>query len=143
MKLTIQHIFDATPVLNGIKNDNRPIPAKGKYRISRMLRAIQPEWELIAERYNVMVRAYDNKRPMINGERVEPTAENLANPNCVMQDAVPDDKWQEFVDAWKVVGAEEVEVAVEPIPLDQLCIDGREDGITIAEFSVLDTLVDG
>ena len=140
MKLTIQHIFDATPVLNGIKNDNRPIPAKGKYRISRMLRAIQPEWELIAERYNVMVRAYGHKRPLIDGRRVT-EEEASTHADVVMQDAVPDDKWEEFVAAWKVVGAEEVEVAVEPIPLDQLCIDGREDGITIAELSVLDTLV--
>ena len=143
MKLTVQQVFDITPLLAKIKEENRPLPSKGKYRIARLHRKMEAEWNTIAERYNAMIKTYDHKRPMINGVVVEATEENLQNPGVVMQDAVPDDKMPEFLAKWKDLAAEEIEVAVEPIPLDQLCIDGAEGGISIAEFSVLDKLVEG
>ena len=142
MILTVQQVFDATPILAKIKDENRPLPSKGKYRIARMHRKMEAEWNTIAERYNAMIKVYGHQRPTINGKVV--TAEEAEGAaNVVMQDAVPDEKWQEFLAAWKDIAAEEIEVAVEPIPLDQLCIGGEEGGISIAEFSVLDVLVEG
>lgn len=143
MKLTIQHVFDATPVLAAIMRENRPLPSKGKYRIARMHRKMEVEWKTIAERYNAMVKAYEHQRPMIGGLQVEPTEWNLKDPGCVMQDAVPDDKLAEFMAQWKELAAEEIEVAVEPIPIDQLCLEGEVGSISAAEFSTLDTLVEG
>ncbi len=141
MILTVQHVFDAAPIVAAIMNENRPIPSKGKYRIARMNRKLQAEWQIIAERYNALVRSYDHKRPLINGRRVTDEEAAASNPTVEMQDAVPDDKMAEFQAKWKELAAEEIEVAVEPIPLDQLCIDGQEGGISIAEFGTLDTLV--
>ena len=142
MKLTVQQVFDITPLLAKIKEENRPLPSKGKYRIARLHRKMEAEWNTIAERYNAMIKTYDHKRPMIDG-KVVTVEEAEGAANVVMQDAVPDDKMPEFLAKWKDLAAEEIEVAVEPIPLDQLCIDGAEGGISIAEFSVLDTLVEG
>ena len=142
MKLTVQHVFDATPILANIMRENRPLPSKGKYRIARIHRKLEAEWNLIAERYNALVKGYDYQRPTINGERVtDEQAKDAANVE--MQQAVPDDKMPEFLAAWKELAAEEIDVAIEPIPLDQLCIDGEEGGISIAEFSVLADLVEG
>ena len=142
MKLTVQQVFDITPLLAKIKEENRPLPSKGKYRIARLHRKMEAEWNTIAERYNAMIKTYDHKRPMIDG-KVVTVEEAEGAANVVMQDAVPDDKMPEFLAKWKDLAAEEIEVAVEPIPLDQLCIDGAEGGISIAEFSVLDKLVEG
>ncbi len=141
MIITVQHVFDAAPILARIMNENRPLPGKGVYRIARMNRKLQTEWTLIAERYNVLVRSYNHKRPLIDGKQVEPTEENLKDPACVMQDAVPEDKMAEFQAKWAELAAEEIEVAVEPIPLDQICIDGHEGHISFAEFTALGTLV--
>ncbi len=88
------------------------------------------------------MEAYDYKRPTIEGKRVT-EEEASTSANVVLEQAVPDDKMPEFLAAWKELAAEEIEVAVEPIPLDQLCVDGQEGGISIAEFSTLDVLVEG
>ena len=146
MKLTVQHVFDATPILANIMRENRPLPSKGKYRIARMHRKLEAEWNLIAERYNALVKAYDYTRlVMPDGTRVPPGTLEASGtpPDAVAQQAVPDDKMPEFLAAWKELAAEEIEVTIEPIPLDQLCIDGEEGGISIAEFSVLADLVEG
>lgn len=156
MILTIQHVFEAAPIVAAIMNENRPISSKGKYRIARMNRKLDVEWKMIAERYNGMISAYNHKRPVReidgpNGQKILdriPDAEfaalsDEAKAATRMQSAVPDDKWQEFQAAWKEVGAEEIEVAVEPIPIDQLSIDGEVGSISAAEFGVLDTLVEG
>ena len=156
MKLTVQQVFDATPILANIMRENRPLPSKGKYRIARMHRKMQTEWDTIAERYNAMIKTYDHQRRVheiekSDGKRVVERVSDEeyaamsdeAKAKTVMQDAVPDDKLPEFQAKWKELAAEEIDVAIDPIPLDQLCIDGEEGGISIAEFSVLADLVEG
>ena len=60
------------------------------------------------------------------------------------QFAVPDDKMQDFVAWWNDLASVESNVNIEPIPISQLCVDGRESVITFARpFSDVVTSVTG
>ena len=133
MKLKLGHILQATEVVVSIINANRPLPQKGAYRIARLYAKLKPEYDLIAARRNSMIEAYAYKAMIPAGD--EAGQEEVEAPNF----SVPPDKMAEFTKAWADIAAEEIEVAVEPIPLDQLG-DGSS-GITAAELVMLDELV--
>lgn len=122
MKLKVQSVFDATQVLATIINEGRPLPQKGRYRVARAYAKLSPEWTVINERRTSMIMAYDYK-------------------NADDQVAVPDDKMEEFVAAWADFAKDEIEVDVQPIPIDQLSVDGAEGCISFAEFATLGELV--
>ena len=137
MKLKIGHVFAAAETVTRIINENRSLPQKGSYRLARLYSKLKPEYDLIVARRNAMIEAYGHKEmwPAI------PTPNEImvvgAEPLMVEAPnfSVPMDKMPEFSKAWAEVTAEEIEVAVEPIPLDQL------DNISAAELIVLDDLV--
>lgn len=139
MKLKIGHVFAAAETVTRIINEARPLPQKGSYRLARLYAKLKPEYDLIVSRRNAMIEAYGHKERVhqvgANGEPVvfdgNGTALMVEAPNF----SVPMDKMPEFSKAWAEVAAEEIEVAVEPIPLDQL------DNISAAELIVLDDLV--
>lgn len=141
MKLRVDHVYKAAPVITQIINENRPLPQKANYRLARMFAKLKPEHELIEARRNAMIAAYDHKALVIKGKVVERTEENLQNPEASMQPAVPTDKMPEFNAAWAEVANEEIEVAVEPIPLDQLDNGGGIGVISAGELFILDDLV--
>lgn len=122
MRLKVQHVFEATQVLANIINENRPLPTRGVYRVTRMHKALFPEFETANSQRTAKIMAYDSAN-----EAGEP--------------AVPDDKMPEFVAWWAELAGEEIEVNVDPIPIDQLCIAGADSPISFAEFGVLGELV--
>ena len=122
MRLKVQQVFDATQTLAAIINEKRPLPQKGIYRVARMHRKLFTEFETINNERTAKITAYDHK-------------------NDAGDLAVPDDKMPEFVAWWNEMAGEEIEVDVEPIPIDQLCIPGTEGSITFAEFTILGDLV--
>lgn len=142
MLLKVGHVFQAAPVITQIINENRPLPQKGAYRIARLYAKLKPEYDLIVTRRNTMIEAYGHKE-MVAGPDVEEgtraTDEQLVQaPNF----SVPLDKMPEFLAAWAEVANEEIEVAVEQIPLAQLSLgDDKPSVISAAELLVLDDLV--
>lgn len=128
MKLKAQHVFDATLVVSQIIRENRPMPQRGKYRLARLHAKLLPEFTTLNERRDAMIAAYDHREVMpgpVEGELVP--APNLS---------VPLDKMPEFTAAWNEIGNEEIDVAVEPIPLDQLDLGVSADGSILASEMV-------
>lgn len=138
MLLKVGHVFQAAPVITQIINSNRPLPSKGAYRFSRLYAKLKPEYDLIAARRNSMIEAYGHKeiltaKDVETGEDVQTEAQNFS---------VPMEKMPEFNAAWAEVANEEIEVAVEPIPLSHLSAgEDIPSAITAGEFVVLDGLV--
>jgi len=146
MKLTVQKVFDATQVLAAIINEKRPLPTKGVYRLFRMHAKMFPEFTTINDQRTAKVLSYGHKQfvgphgAVITAEEAEL---NKGAAGLTAQDAVPEDKMEEFMAWWADFASAEIEVAVEPIPIEQLCIDGQESSISFAEFAVLGDLVEG
>ena len=141
MKLKVQHVFEASPVIQAIANENRPMPQVGKFRLARMLSKLWPEHQVVVARRDAMIMAYDHR-----AQRVDDNGALLFNPDgsplIADQSSVPPDKAQEFLAAWAEIGAEEIEVAVEPIPLSCLDMGDNADGsIAAYELVLLGDLV--
>lgn len=138
MLLKVGHVFQAAETITAIINANRPLPQKASYRFARLYAKLKPEYDLILGRRNSMIEAYGHKEMLTakdveTGEDVQTEAQNFS---------VPLDKMPEFSAAWAEVCAEEIEVAVEPIPLSQLSIADDAVGlISAGELIVLDDLV--
>lgn len=122
MRLTGQKIFDATQILATIINEKRSMPGKGVYRVTKMHKALFDEFSVLNEQRTAKIMTYDHK-------------------NEADQPAVPDDKMPEFVAWWNEIASVESDVNIEPIPIDQFCIDGANSSISFAEFAVLGDLV--
>lgn len=124
MKLTVQQVFDATQTLATIISENRPLPQKGRYRVARMHAKLLPEFTVANDQRTAKIMAYENT-------------------NEAGQPAVPDAEMPGFIAWWNEMASETIEVNIDPIPIDQLCIDGQEASISFAEFAVLADLVSG
>ena len=143
MKLKVGHVFQAAPAVVTIINQDRSMPQKGKYRIARMFAKLKPEYDLILARRNAMIEVYGHKEMVPPPKSVEdPLSQGPLVPGENF--SVPDDKLPEFSKAWAEIESEEIEVDVEPMPLNQLDPGpGVVGGLTAAEFVVLDNLVEG
>jgi hypothetical protein len=131
MKLTAQRVFEVAPMVGAIIAESRPMPLKGAYRLARLHAKLEPEWRVIAERRDALILAYDHKD-------VPPDAPEGTPP----QPMVPDDKVEEFAANWQQIAAEEIEVAVEPIPLSQLDLGpDKPSPLTALELARLGDLV--
>lgn len=146
MKLKLQHLMDATMALRGIIDRNDPMPQKGKYRVARMYDKLEREFQIINKRRNEMITAYNTPQMILNpawkpdGSVSPDVPQFISSPTEFM---VPPDKLPEFTQAWEEIGKEEIEVDVQPIPLEQLCLaDPKVDGgIAANELIVLGDLV--
>ena len=156
MKLKVQHLMDATLILAQIVQENRLMPQKGKYRIARMHAKFMPEALLIHNRRDDMIRAYDTKQVIPNPEYEMLGEEGRKAiidsgfidklPPATIETGeytVPEDKLPEFNAAWSEMAAQEIEIDVQPIPLDQLCFDNRDidGGIMAQEILILGDLI--
>lgn len=140
MKLTVGHVYQATELVTAIINQGRPMPQKGQYRIARLYAKLKPEYDLIVGRRNAMIEAYGHHEmvdPPMTAEDPLGQGEKVPAPNF----SVPADRMPEFTKAWAEVAAEEIEVAVDSIPLAQLDSGGPAGTITAGELIVLDDLV--
>lgn len=139
MLLKVQHVVDSALVLTAIINEKRPMPQRGKYLIARMHSKLSAEFKIINDRRDDMIKAYDTpqtttKKDEVSGAEVTTEVEG--------EWIVPADKMPEFTEAWKVIGNEEIEVDVQPIPLQSLSLPNGSDGaIEAHELVTLGDLV--
>ena len=139
MKLKVQHVMDATLALTNIINRQCPMPQRGKYLIARMHGKLLPEFKTIDARRDEMIKAYNTERV---DEKVDEVSGATIRTVVEGERMVPPDKMPEFLAAWKVIGDEEIEVDVQPLPLTALCMpNGTEGLIEAAEFITLGELV--
>lgn len=122
MKLTALQVFNASQTLSQIVAANRGFPVKAAYRLARLNAKLHAEFAPIEQQRNAIIMSYGH-----------------ANAAGVI--AVPDDKMADFREKWAEIGAETVELDVEPIPLDTLdpgCVPGL---LTVQELIDLGDLV--
>ncbi len=136
MKLTLQHVMDATLTLSQVIREQRPMTQKGKYRLARMHAKLLPEFNTINETRDGMIKAYDTHATNKSVDPATGIVIEIETPEW----KVPDDKLAEFNEAWKKIAAEEIEVDVEPIPLAYLDLGG-DGSIQANEFIALGDLV--
>jgi hypothetical protein len=124
MKLKAQTVYDATLIVAAIIREKRPLPVKGAYRLARLHAKLLPEFTVLNDKRDAMIRTHGD------------VAEDGKNYN------VPDDKMPDFVAEWTKIAEEEIEVDVEPIPLAQLDLGPTvASSIHAAELIVLADLV--
>lgn len=147
MKLKVQHLMDATIVITSIIREDRPLPQKGKYRLARMHPKLDKEFQIVNERRNDMIKAYGHHplvpNPAFNREAAE-GVDPASIPEFIphTEFSVPEDKLAEFQAAWEEIANEEIEVEIQPIPLEQLILSDNTDGcIGAHELIVLGDLV--
>lgn len=138
MKLKVQHIMDSMLVVTNIINRQAPMPQRGKYLLARLHTKLLPEYKVIDARRDEMIKVYNNPQTK---------TETLANGDVLITPVegewqVPPDKMPEFLAAWKLIGDEEIEVDIQPLPLTALCMsNGTEGLIEASEFITLGDLV--
>lgn len=137
MKLKVQTVMDATLLITQIINERRPMPQKGKYRLARMHAKLVPEFQLINAQRDAMIKAYGTHQM-----KSVKDADGLESFVETEDFVVPADKMPEFIEAWKKIGDEEIELDIEPIPLAQLDLGNGADGaIEASELITLGELV--
>lgn len=138
MKLKVQSVMDATLILAAIINERRAMPQKGKYRVARLHAKLFPEFQVIDARRDEMIKAYG--MPQTRVETNSETGEKTEVQTDGWQ--VPADKMPEFTAAWKLIGDEEIEVDVQPIPLSYLSLNDETNGeIEANDLIILGDLV--
>ncbi len=123
MKLTLNQVFTAHQVISLIISEKRVLPLKGSYRLARMLKKMQPELEPIAAKYDAMLAEHATP---IEGQAGQYTLTPA------------------FAAAWADFSKDEIDVDVEPIPLEQLDLgDNVAGAISLGELITLGDLVKG
>lgn len=156
IKLKVQQLMDATIIISQIIRENRPLPQKGKYRLARMHPVLNKEFLIVDAQRNEMINAYNYHAPIPNpAYKVEAETLAVASGNGESnvtplvpkfipspEFSVPEDKLQEFLAAWNEIAQQELEVDVQPIPLEQLCLPANVDGsISGHELIVLGDII--
>ena len=157
MKLKVQHLMDATIVLKSIINQDRTMPQKGKYRVARMHDKLDKEFQIINKQHFDMIKVYGQ-----HAMKETPAAAHISDemresmvaaghldkcPPKMIEDPdnyqVPAEHLEDYTKQWNEIVNQEIEVDIQPLPLDQLCPrDDLADGsITAHEFIVLGDLV--
>lgn len=141
MKLKVQHVMDSMLVVTNIINRQCAMPQRGKYLLARLHTKLSPEFKLIDARRDEMIKAYNNPqfRETSDEERAGGAPALVEVPG---EWQVPADKMPEFLAAWKLVGDEEIEVDIQPMPLAALSMpDGSDGMIEASELITLGELV--
>lgn len=150
MKLKIQHLMDATMVISAIIREERPLPQKGKYRLARMHPKLNAEFMIVNANRDEMIKAYDFHiqvpNPKYNPEADTDGSVVELQPKTIPSEQfyVPPDKLEEFEAHWREIAEQEIEVDIEPVPLDQLCFPdekGVDGAISAHEMIVLGSLI--
>lgn len=139
MKMTVEKMMLATEMLATIMRERRPMPLKGKYRIARMHAKMFPEYETASAQRDEMIKSYNNPRKI---ENVDPVTLVVTEAVSQTEFQVPEDRIDEFTANWKAIADGEIEIDIEPIPLDQLDLGNNVDGsIHANELLILGDLV--
>lgn len=127
--LTAGRVFEVTPLVQRIVSENRIMPARGAYRLARLLKHLLDEFEIINGRRNALILAYDHKVEVeVEGQLQE-------------RNAVPDDKLAEFNAAWREIADQTIVIDGAPIPLSCFHMDGQPGPFNTQEIFVLDGLI--
>lgn len=141
MKLKAGHVWEATQMVAQIIRAGRPMPQKGKYRLARMHAKLMPEFTIINDQRDALIRSYEF-HAKVNGPstREDPLGQDIIDSP---EFTVPANKLEEFSAAWAKIAEEEIEVDVQPIPLAQLDLgDDTNGSVEASELAVLGTLVE-
>lgn len=156
MKMTVQELMDRTIMLSTIIKENRRLPTKGKYWLSRMHAKLLPVFNKYNSERDAKIAAFNYYPEVPNPAAAHITDEmreamiaegHLAKlpPKTITSpvQAVPPEAHDQFIADWIEVGKEVIDVPVKPINVDVLCFPGDlEDGeITAHEFIVLGDLI--
>lgn len=126
MKMKAAQLLDAYITLTAIINEKRRLPQKGAYRIARMHSKLSSEAMLVDGQRNELIRKHGSEifggpdGLQLTGYKVKESAE------------------EEYRKEWMTIAEEDIELDVEPIPLEQL---GTEGTILPNEFHHLGPLV--
>ena len=122
MKMTVQQVFNAHRALTSIIDAGRPLPQKGAYRLARMHAKLKVEFDPIAAKYDALLIEHAAPVPDTVPQRYSFTPE--------------------FNTAWSEIADDEIDVAVEPIPLSILDLgDSVAGAIKASELIALGELV--
>lgn len=130
MKLKASEVFAAYLTLNAIVSEKRALPQAGKFLIGRAFRQLRPDFTEISEERDALIAEFGEDEMAESPDGAAPTGKKLVKPNSPNA--------AKFAAAWKVIADRELEVAVEPVPLDTL---GSEGTIEAHEFDALGDLV--
>lgn len=133
MELTAQQVLDMTLVVTTLINENRPMPLKGKYRLGRWHAKLKPEFDVISQRRDAMILAYDTP---VMIEQVDPETGEKSMVAAPGRYIVPDDKMAEFNAAWAEIAGEKISFDIERIPFAQLDLGDDANG-SISAFELL------
>ncbi len=139
MKLKVQHVMDAMLTVTNIINRQCAMPQRGKYLLARMHTKLLPEFKVLDARRDEMIKAYGEQQMR---EEADPETGLPVKVPVEGEWQVPADKMAEYTAAWKLVGDEEIDVDVQPLPLRALSLpDGSDGMIEAAELITLGELV--
>ena len=124
MKLTVSTLFTAYPVLVAIINEKRKMSVKGSYRLARMYSKLEPEFKIVNDQREALIKEFGSEAKDEDGK-----------PTGGYEVKRDSDKWADFESAVNKLLADEIEVSVEPIPLEHL------DNLVAHEFLALGDLV--
>jgi len=121
MKLTLQQVFDVTPVIATIIREKRVLPFKGSYRMMRAHAKLAPELKIVGDKYDEFLKLHAKA---IEGQEGQFTMT------------------PEFVAAWTDFAKDEIEITdLDPIPLEQLDPGDGVVGLFAADLIALGPLV--
>ena len=122
MKIAAKTVYEATPILAAVINQDRPMPQKGKYRIARLHAKLYPEWRLLEDRRESILAAY----------RVSTVVKNEDGSEGTLT-AIPDDQLPTAEAEWLAILSTEIDLDVEPIPLAAVDLGDNTNGSLSAQ----------
>lgn len=97
MKMKVQQMLDAVDVLRVLRD--KTMPPRAAYWVSRLLAKLQVDWKTAEEK----------RRELVKKHGVEDDKKNIV---------VPKDKVLAFLEEWRPIAEEEIELDVQPIRLE-------------------------
>lgn len=145
IKLTVNQLITAVPIITTIIREKRPMPQKGKFNFARMYSTLLPHWNRLNTERDELIKSFDH-HPMLRRAATPDDSEEDRERGYVEKASeefsVPVDKMKDFEEQWKPIGEREVEVEVEPIPMKTFDLGLGSDGsVDAAEIIDLGPLI--
>lgn len=155
MKVKAQTIFDALPVITAIIDQRRPMPQAGKYRLARMHAKLLPEWKVLNDQRNELVKTHGAPKkihkpievgetiPLLEGETAEEATKRRMGEMIDSDDfEVPAEKMPAFMADLEKVMVEEIDITVNAIPIGMLSPANADNGsVEAGEIALMGELI--
>ena len=139
MKIKVAELHLAYPKITSIISEKREMPMKAQYRFARLHAKLAGEFKTIAEQWDKLVMQY--------GKQVMKQTEKYGDNGEVIVELEPTGNWEieetsesmaAFRADWQKIADEEIDVDIQPIPLECL----GDNGVILShEFIALGPLV--